>query len=152
MNRPPIKGLARARRGAFIATRERQFLTREAEEALFAHAEVLTEGSERKGKNGDRSWFGSTMITFDLKQLVASWRGTFDASARAAVCELAQCSVRIRARASRLACAEVARRVTERPLGTAIVETKVLLRGETLLIDVDLEVPIGVSSGVRRAT
>jgi len=82
MNRPPIKGLARARRGAFIATRERQFLTREAEEALFAKAEVLTEGSERKAKNGERSWFGSTMITFDLKQLAASWRGTFDDSVR----------------------------------------------------------------------
>jgi hypothetical protein len=152
MIRPPIKGIVRARRGAYIATPPARFLTRDAEEALFAGAEVLSEGSERKSKNGERAYCGSTMITFDLKHLRAQWRGSFDAVARDAVFDLAAGSVRIRSRATRIACAEVARRVTERPLGTAIVETKVLLRGETLLIDVDLEVPIGIFSGMRRAT
>ncbi len=152
MSRPPIKGIVRAQRGAFIATHSARFLTREAEEALFAGAHVLSEGAARSGKDGARSYCGSTMITFDLKQLAAQWRGGLDAAAREALCELASGSVRIRSRAARIACAEVARRVTERPLGTANVETKVLLRGETLLIDVDLEVPLGVFSGVRRAT
>ncbi len=152
MSRPPIKGIVRAKRGAYIATHAARFLTREAEEALFAGAKVLSEGAAQSGKDGARSYCGSTMITFDLKQLAAQWRGSFNADARDAMFELASGSVRVRSRASRIACAEVARRVTERPLGTAIVETKVLLRGDTLLIDVDLEVPLGVFSGVRRAT
>ena len=152
MSRPPIKGPVRVRKDAYIASHASRFLSRGAEEALFETAHVMSEGSERKGRAGERSYFGSTMITFDLVQLAARWRGPLDAEARAALCELASGSVRVRARASRIACAEVARRVTERPLGTAIVETKVHLRGDTLLIDIDLEVPIGVSSGLRRAT
>jgi len=152
MSRPQIKGLVQARRGAFICRHESRFLSRIAEEALFGCVEVLSEGSVRKGKAGDQRYFGSTMITFNLVQLAESWRGPLDAEARAQLCELVAGSVRVRARASRIACAEVARRVTERPLGTALVETKVHLRGDTLLMDIDLEVPIGVSSGVRRAT
>ncbi len=152
MSRPKIKGLVRARRGAFISSHESRFLSRVAEEALFECVGVLSEGSVREGQAGDLRYFGSTMITFDLMQLARSWRGPLDAEARAQLCELAAGSVRVRARASRIACAEVARRVTERPLGTALVETKVQLRGDSLLMDIDLEVPIGVSSGVRRAT
>jgi hypothetical protein len=49
-------------------------------------------------------------------------------------------------RAMRLARAEAARRVPERVLGTAYVETRVWLTDRHLHIDVDLEVPLGVSS------
>ncbi len=152
MPRPPIKGLARARRGAFIAVHRGRFLSRGAEEALFARIEILSEGATRTARDGARSYFGSTMIALDLVQLAECWRGPLDPEARRALCDLVAGSVRVRARASRMACAEVARRVTERPLGTAIVETKVQLRDDRLLIDVDLEVPIGVSSCARRAT
>jgi hypothetical protein len=151
MSRSPIKGLAKARRNAFIATRSIEYLSRGAEEALFQHLSVLSEGAQQNGPNGQRYWSGSTMITFDLEQLANDWRGPFDVAQRQALLRLVAGSVRVRLRATRIACAEVARRVTERPLGSSVVETSVRLSGNTLQMDVDLEVPVGVSSPARRA-
>lgn len=140
------KGLAKARRGATVDVRSHVALSREAEEVLFRRPEVLSEGSVRESPEGGRSWFGSTMITFDLAALEAHWRGPLDDAARTRLLEAVQGSVRVRLRAMRLACAEVARRLPDRPLGTAQVETRARLVGDTLHVDVDLEVPIGVSS------
>lgn len=150
MSRPKIKGIVRAQRDAYVRRRVSEFLSRGAEEALFALSEVLSEGSERT-KGGERRYFGSTMITFDLARLQEHWRGPLDAAARADLQRLVQGSVRMHVRAQRIACAEVSRRVTERPLGTALVEIAVRLSGDSLQMDVDLEVPIGVCSSARRA-
>lgn len=151
MSRSPIKGLAKARRNAFIATRSIEYLSRGTEEALFQHLSVISEGAQRHGPDGQLYYCGSTMITFDLEQLGTHWRGPFEAAQRQALLRLVAGSVRVRLRATRIACAEVARRVTERPLGSSVVETSVRLSGNTLQIDVDLEVPVGVSSPARRA-
>jgi hypothetical protein len=151
MSRSPIKGIAKARRDAFVATRSIEYLSRGAEEALFQVAEVLSEGSERCATSGQRHYFGSTMITFDLAELSKSWRGPLGALERQALLRLVAGSVRVRLRATRIACAEAQRRVTERPLGSSIVETTVRLSGNTLQMDVDLEVLVGVSSPLRRA-
>ncbi len=148
----PIKGLARAVRGAYVRRGESRALSRFSEHALFEGAEVLSEGAVRGGEGRERRYYGSTMITFDLEALQKRWRGPLDARAREELCHLVEGSVRVRLIAARIACAEVARRVTDRPLGTAIVETKVQLNGDTLHMDVDLEVPVGVCSGARRAT
>ena len=150
--RPKIKGLVRAQRDAFIARRMSAGLTRGAEEALFRHKSVLSEGSLRSfAATGERRYFGSTMITFDLAGLRKHWRGPFGAEQAAELADLVRGSVRVKARAHRIACAEVARRVTDRPLGTAIVEILVRVSGDTLQMDVDLEVPVGVCSSARRA-
>lgn len=151
MRRTRIKGLARVRRTAFIATHPARFLSRGAEELLFEHAEVLSEGSLRSSPSGEVRYFGSTMITFDLDHLAQHWRGSFDAEQRAELAHLVQGSVRMHVRATRLACAEVARRVTERPLGPAAVEISVRLVGSSLQMDVDLELAVGVCSSARRA-
>ncbi|MFT3921201.1 MAG: hypothetical protein QM778_01570 [Myxococcales bacterium] len=148
MSSPRIKGLARVRRDAFVASHPARFLSRGAEEALFRSAEVLSEGSQRVLAGGEQRYFGSTMITFDLARLAEHWRGSFEADE---VARLVEGSVRMRLRATRMACAEVARRVTERPLGSAIVETRVRVAGNTLQMDVDLEVGVGVCSPARRA-
>jgi hypothetical protein len=150
-DRPKLKGLARAERDAFVSRHGAQYISQGVEETLFRHAEVLTEGRERTSKKGERCYFGSTMITFDLAALQKRWRGPFEVTHREELLKLVQGSVRMHARAHRLACAEVARRVTDAPLGTAIVEVSVRLSGNTLQMDVDLEVPIGVCSGARRA-
>ena len=151
MSRSPLKGLAKASRNAFVVTRPIQYLSRGAEEALFQHMTMLSEGAERRTKAGERHYFGSTMITFDLDALAKHWRGDFDAAERQTLLRLVAGSVRVRLRATRLACTEVARRVTDRPLGSSVVETSVRLSGNTLQMDVDLEVPVGVSSSARRA-
>jgi hypothetical protein len=146
-----LKGLVRAERDAFVSRRGVHHLSQGVEETLFRHAQVLNEGSERRTGRGERCYFGSTMITFDLAALPKRWRGTFGDAEREQVLKLVQGSVRMHMRAHRLACAEVLRRVTDAPLGTAIVEVSVRLSGNTLQMDVDLEVPIGVCSGARRA-
>jgi hypothetical protein len=151
MSRPPIRGLVRAKKSAYVAEHRVRYLSRSAEEALFEGAEVLSEGCARGVLGVDRRYYGSTMITFDLQHLQRHWRGPLDTQARDLLREMVEGSVRMRLRAMRLACAEVARRVTDRPLGTAIVETTVQLEGDTLQMDVDLEVPVGVSSLARRA-
>jgi hypothetical protein len=151
MSRSRIKGLARARRNAFIAAHPARFLSRGAEEALFAHVDVLSEGAVDRLPSGEMRYFGSTMITFDLARLAESWRGPFGPEQKEDLLQLVAGSVRMRIRATRLACAEVARRVTERPLGKATVETSVRLVENTLQMDVDLELSVGVCSGARRA-
>jgi hypothetical protein len=151
MSSSRLKGLARVRRDAFFATHPARFLSRGAEEALFRSAEVLSEGSLRVLKGGEQRYFGSTMITFDLARLAEHWRGPFEADQHAELAHLVEGSVRMRVRATRMACAEVARRVTERPLGSATVETRVRVSGQTLQMDVDLECGVGVCSQARRA-
>jgi|GEM_PF-1516718 len=151
MSSPRIKGLARVRRDAFVASHPARFLSRGAEEALFRSAEVLSEGSQRLMAGGEQRYFGSTMITFDLARLEEQWRGPLELAAQTELARLVEGSVRMRLRATRLACAEVARRVTERPLGVAIVETRVRVVGNTLQMDIDLEVGVGVCSPARRA-
>ena len=55
--------------------------------------------------------------------------------------------MRVRLRALRLARAEAARRVPDRMLGTAYIDTTVRMTERQLHIDVDLEVALSVSSG-----
>ncbi len=145
-----IKGLAKARRGAVMRRRGGEALSRETEEWLFEAPDVLCEGSVREGRAGKASWFGSTMITFDLDTIASRYRGTFDRDAQNRLVSALEGSVRVRIRAMRIACAEVARRLPDRRLGTAQVETRVRLVDQKLHLDVDLEVPIGVSSRRRR--
>jgi hypothetical protein len=143
--RKKLKGPVRATRAAIVRDLPHRALTREAEEKLFRVAEVLSEGGSREG-----SWFGSTMITFDLDRLAAEIRGPLDAEARAQLLAAVEGSVRMRIRVMRLALAEVSRRFPGRRLGTAQVETRIRLHEGKLHVDVDLEVPFGVSSGRRR--
>jgi hypothetical protein len=150
MSRPHIKGLARVRRDAFVAVHPARFLSRALEEALFESAELLSEGSLRD-VGAQRRYFGSTMITFDLERLASRWRGAFGPPEYAELARLVEGSVRMHVRATRLACAEVASRVTERPLGQAVVETRVRVSGNSLQMDVDLELAVGVCSPARRA-
>jgi len=150
MRRPAIKGPVRATRSAFIVSRSISYLSRGAEEALLEDIEVISEGEERGAPHGERRYFGSTMITIDLDALQKRWRGPLDDALIAELRRLVEGSVRMRLRVSRIACAEAARRVSARPLGTAAVESSVRIHGRTLHIDVDLEVPVGVSSTVRR--
>jgi hypothetical protein len=151
MSRSRIKGLARVRRDAFVAVHPVRYLSRATEEALFEAADVMSEGSLRSAADGQRYYHGSTMITFDLERLAGRWRGPFGEREQAELAHLVEGSVRMHVRATRLACAEVARRVTERPLGQAVVETCVRVSGNSLQMDIDLEVAVGVCSSARRA-
>jgi hypothetical protein len=143
-----LKPLVRALRGRALAARgSGTSLTRAFEEELFCAAEVLSEGSCRRGGPRPDSYFGSTMISIDLDRLRPWFRGGLDAHARRELLHVVDGSVRVHLRAMRLARAEAVRRVHDRALGTAYVETKVRLTERQLHIDVDLEVALSVSSG-----
>ena len=149
-NRPgTLKGLARAVRGGRIVVRTGEALSREAEEALFAAPELLSEGAAARGAGGTQTYFGSTMITVDLARLATMWRGPLDEAARAQLLRRVAGSVRVHVRALRLARAEAQQRVPGRALGMATVEVRASLRGGALCIDVDLEAPLALSSARR---
>jgi hypothetical protein len=145
-----LKPLAKALRGPVLVGRQNTTISRSFEEELFRRADVLSEGGCRSTKGALDCYFGSTMISFDLSSVRAGFRGDFDDATRAALLRAIDGSVRIRLRAMRLACAEAARRVPDRVLGTALTEIRVRLSNDQLHIDVDLEVPLGVSSRSRQ--
>ncbi len=146
MKRRTMKGPVRARGGAGLVTRTSVSLNREAEEGLFRVAEVLSEGGCRNGHDGSGVYYGSTMITFQLRRLASHWRGKLDEDKQVELAAVVQSSVRVRLRAIRLAHAEALRRVPDRPMGTAQVETRVRLMQGNLHLDVDLEAPVGAAS------
>ncbi|MDQ3032126.1 MAG: hypothetical protein M3Y87_06900 [Myxococcota bacterium] len=135
--KPPV----RVRPGALLRSREASALGPRAEEELFRVAEVLSEG-----RLEGSAFFGSTLVTIDLEKVAPQLRGDEGASERQRVLTAASGSVRVRLRAMRIACADVARRHPDRRLGTATTETRFRLEGTLLLVDVDLEMPVGVSS------
>jgi hypothetical protein len=147
--RPPLKGLARARGGARLVARQFEALSREAEEELFRCARVLSEGAVRDTPDGPR-YYGSTMLTVPLAALAASWRGPLDHAAVRSLVRCVEGSVRVRLRALRIARAEAMQRVPGLGLGTARAEVRVVAAPAELRIDVDLDAPLALSSGVRR--
>lgn len=117
------------------------------EEALFRCADVLSEGGVRSvGGSAHSTYYGSTMISIDLARLGRFARGRDQAQAQHALLSAVEGSVRVRLRAMRMARAEAARRVHRRTLGTALCEIRMRIHGGHLHIDVDLEVPLRVSS------
>jgi len=142
-----LKPLARASRAPALVRRGSVCLSRALEEELFRCAEVLSEGGRRAVGGQRDSYFGSTMISVDLERLRPLFRGGLDERSRQLLVDAVDGSVRVRLRAMRLARAEAARRVQDRTLGTAFVETRVRLTERQLHIDVDLEVALSVSSG-----
>lgn len=141
----PLKPAVRVSSVRPVRSRRRRSLSRELEEAMFRHAEVLSEGDSRALTSGN-VYLGSTMITVDLPRLGGVFANLRSEQTRRELLEVTEGSVRVRLRATRIACAEVARRAPGASLGTAQVETRVSLRGSQLHIDVDLEVPLGLSS------
>lgn len=139
-------GLARATRAGLSRTIRREVLSREAEELLFTCAELMTEA-----RIDERGYSGSTMITFDLARVAEGLRDLSTAEDRARLLRVVEGSVRVRIRASRFACAEAARRVPDRSLGTFSVETRMRLDGTNLLVDVDVDAPFAEVKRENRA-
>ena len=153
MNPTRLKPLVKTRAPAFLVRTERVHVTRALEEAIFRHADVLSEGSVRAAAGAAQAtYYGSTMLSVDLGALGAVLRGLPATDAAATILAAIDGSVRVRLRAMRMARAEAARRVHRHTMGTALCEIRMQVSGTLLHIDVDLEVPLRVSSrAVRRA-
>jgi hypothetical protein len=146
-----LKPLVKAERSAVLFRRTGVQLTRALVETLFREADVLSEGSVRAQSVGQATYFGSTMIRVAIGALMARGRPFATSADRADLVRAIEGSVRIRLRAMRLARTEAARRVQRSALGTALCEIRVRDMGDELHIDIDLEVPVRVSSRAKRS-
>lgn len=135
---PSMPGPVKVRRDLVSRLERVTTLSLAAEERLFAQAELMTEGALRKDTRGV-SFFGSTIITFDIADARVWLRGLDEEGGADLLLTLLSGSVRVRVRAMRLACAEAARRVPDHDLGTARVEIHMRRDAEKVHLDVDLE-------------
>ena len=144
-----LKPLVKFNRRPPLAKREHVALSRAFEEALFRHADVISEGAVRVSPRGGSTYFGSTMIAICFERLAAETHQKFTSRARAELVYIVEGSVRVRLRCMRLARAEAVRR-SNALLGTALCDLRVHDVREHLRIDVDLEVELSVSSRAKR--
>lgn len=145
-----LKPIVKAQRHALRSRGHGWQISRALEEAIFRHADVLSEGGARVAATGQSTYFGSTMISVELTRLAVYAPGLRTEALLAPLLNAIDGSVRVRLRAMRLARAEAARRVHRRTLGTLLCEINVRMTGKHLHIDVDLEVPLRVSSRATR--
>jgi hypothetical protein len=141
--KPPVK----SKRPQHLIKRQYVALTRTLEEALFRHADVMSEGSTRATPDARTTYFGSTMIAIAFDRLPSEANSV----PRAELVSVIEGSVRVRLRAMRLARAEAVRRLNDSTLGTVLCDLRVHDAGEQLRIDVDLEVELRVSSRSKRS-
>jgi hypothetical protein len=139
------RGLAKATRTPVFIERTHRMLSRGAEELIFEHADVLSEGAVDEA-GGVGTYFGSTMITVDLAALRHGLRDLDAPGMLDALRDAVEASPRMRLRAMRVACAEVSRQVPERVFGTAQLEVRVSLLDGRLHLDVDIEMPLAMTT------
>ena len=145
-----LKPLVKSSRRPYLQKRQQIVLSQGLEEAMFKHADVISEGSPRAMPKGGNTYFGSTMIAIAFERLERDTHQKFTRHARAELVHVVEGSVRARLRCMRLARAEATRRVNDALLGTAMCDVRVHDDGKHLRIDVDLEVELRVSSRANR--
>ena len=146
-----LKPLVKIRRRPFLVRRQHAALSRALEQALFDHADVLSEGGLRNGPGLQATYYGSTMISISFARLAAEHSAPLTRVMQNELVRAVEGSVRVRLRAMRLARAEAVRRVYNGVLGTAVCELRVRDDGKQLHIDVDLEAEVRVSSRAKRS-
>ncbi|MGF1467642.1 MAG: hypothetical protein ACFCGT_16070 [Sandaracinaceae bacterium] len=142
---PRLKPPAAARRVPAFRPPRASVLTDAAIEALFRNAEVLIEGA-LADEGGEARFYGSVMITVDLDAMRSACRGLEGDRAIAELVEATAGSVRVRIRVHRLARRALRERFPDREVGTAILESTFSRAGPSLLVDIDLEAAVGLSS------
>jgi len=124
-----------------VGSGARTALDRVAEEAIFAHARILSEGAPN-AKLGSTQYFGSTMVTVDLAVLSRHMRGLHDDAGQQRLLDHVGGSVRVHLRLMRLARADAWSRCPDGELGTAQIEVRARIVDGKLWMDVDLEAPL----------
>lgn len=127
------KPMASARRVSLFEREIRVKLSTAALEILFDVARVLSEGQVQG--NG---YFGSTMITIDLKGAEALVRDGLGSAAVKRVADLCATDPRVRTQARALAAAEAEERAGA-PLSRLDIDQKVRSSGTCVHIDLDVE-------------
>ncbi|MGZ3426236.1 MAG: hypothetical protein ACXVCV_06280 [Polyangia bacterium] len=132
------KPMARAARVTLFEREVREKLSVAAIEILLERARVLSEGKRSASPTAAARYFGSTMITVDVRALADAVREPCDARAAARVAELIRDDARIGRRVQKIAARE-AERLTGAPVRVRAGEVRVRAQGTLVHLDVDVE-------------
>jgi hypothetical protein len=135
-----LKPMARALRVSLYEREVRVRLSGAAVEILLARARVLAEGRRADSPTAGDAFFGSIMMTLDLRVLDGDVRESCDAQAAARVAELMAADARVLKRVRHLAEREAAK-LAGAPIRVHSADVRVRAEGPFVYVDVDVEGP-----------
>jgi hypothetical protein len=136
------KPMARATRVPLFEREVRERLSGPAVDLLLARAQVLAEGRRAQSPTAEGAFFGSIMLTFDLRGLVGDVRDAIDDATAARLCALMQADARVLRRVRALAERE-AGRLAGAPVRVHSADLRMRSDGPRVFVDIDVEAPAG---------
>ena len=132
-----IRPMAQVRRIGLIEREVRETLSQAALDAVFAHAEVISEGESRQ-EAGKTSFFGSTMLTCDLASTSEILREPPDDGTARRLAALLLKDKSLDQRIETIVRREV-ERITSRQPKKVRGETRIRIQSTCVFLDVDVE-------------
>jgi len=132
-----IRPMAQVRRISLIEREIRETLSQAALDAVFAHAEVISEGETRQ-EVGKSTFLGSTMLTCDLASTAEILREPADEGTARRLAALLHKEKTLDARIETIVRREV-ERITGRQPKKVRGETRIRIQGTRVFLDVDVE-------------
>jgi hypothetical protein len=139
---PPIglKPMARALKVSLYEREVRVRLSGPAIEILLGRARVLAEGRRAESPSAGEAFFGSIMLTIDLRVLDGDVRESCDPGTAARVAEMMAADARVLKRVRQLAEREAAR-LAGAPIRVHSADVRLRAEGALIYVDVDVEGP-----------
>lgn len=132
-----LRPMAQVRRIALVEREVLETLSQAALDAVFAHAEVISEG-ECSQDGASTTFLGSTMLTFDLAATAAILRELPDEATARRLGQLLLKEKTLETRIEAIARREVERLAARTPVKVH-GETRIRIRGSRVFLDVDVE-------------
>jgi hypothetical protein len=133
-----LRPMAKVTRVTLFEREVRERLSSSAVELLLAGARVLSEGQVARTGAGGAAFYGTVMLTMDLRLVGAAVRERCDEATARRVAAMMQGDARITRRVRQLAAKE-AGQVAGRPVRASASDVRVRAQGTSVFIDVDLE-------------
>jgi hypothetical protein len=132
-----LRPIAQVRRIALIEREVREFLSQAALDAVFARADVISEG-ETSSVSGKVLFVGSTMLTFEVARLGEILREPADAGTARRLAELLGKDESLDRRTQAIVRREVERVAGAKPKSVR-GETRIRTQGTRIFLDIDVE-------------
>lgn len=129
--------MAQVRKIPLIEREIREHLSQAALDAVFAHAEVISEGEAGRAQ-GKAQFLGSTMLTFDVPALGDILREPADEGTARRLAELLAKDKSLDGRIEAIVRREV-ERIAQRPAKQVRGETRIRTQGTHVFLDIDVE-------------
>ena len=132
-----LRPMAQVRKIPLIEREIREHLSQAALDAVFVHAEVISEGEASKAQ-GKPQWLGSTMLTFDVVALGDILREPADEGTARRLAALLAKDKSLDGRIQAVVRREV-ERITQAPAKQVRGETRIRTQGTRVFLDIDVE-------------